>query len=817
MTAFGSDIRVSLRRLLHRPAFALTAVLVLGLGIGASAVVLSLARVVVLQPLPYGAPDQLVLLWNAREPGETTWLSAQEVVSYQRDAATLQDVAAYVTTTGSLTDGDEPERVVSASVTPALFDTLRVTPVVGRTFAPGDVDAGASGPVVIGHGLWQRRFGGDPGVVGRAIQLDGRARTVIGVMPAAFRLPLDFRGDRPTELWTVLAWDAANLGAWGNRSYIGVARLAPGRTVADATSELAVIAGRWVQAGFVTDQGDGGLQRSAVPVGDLVTGGVRSAMALLVAAVLLMLLLASANVAGLVMIGADARRQDMAVRAALGASRGRLVRQLAVEHGLLAVAGGLAGLGIAAAGVRAVVAIRPANLPRAGDLALDWTTVAALALSALVAGVVCGVLPVLRLSGTRAASLADATRGTVARPRQRARQALVVLQVTASVMLLLGATLLTRTLMALQQVDLGLSTAQVLTAEIQLPPAGYPAPADVVRFFRRVDEALTALPGVDAAGAVRVLPLSRTIGDWSIKLEGRPYDPAENPNADFQAVTPGYFAAMGLQLVRGRTLTAADREDAPLVAVVNETMAARYWPGQDAIGQRFMMGTDDKPWLTVVGILRQVRHNAIVEEPRAEMYVAHAQLPAHIGSAPRGMAVVVKAREDAAALVPALRAAVRDLDPRLALGNVRTMDDLAASHVATARFTALHAGGVRGAGGGAGDDRALRRRVARHRRTGAGDRRASGARRRTRIDPAAGAERGRGAHGHRRRPRRDAVGAARPRDRRTALRRPAARSGDVRGGAGVVLRGGAGGQPDPGPPGVASRPAGDDPPLTVRN
>ena len=188
---------------------------------------------------------------------------------------------------------------------------------------------------------------------------------------------------------------------------------------------------------------------------------------------------------------------------------------------------------------------------------------------------------------------------------------------------------------------------------------------------------------------MRVLPLSRTIGDWSIKLDGRPYVPAENPNADFQAVTPGYFDGDGAELVGGRTLTGADREDARSWRWWNETMAARYWPGQDAIGQRFMMGTDDKPWLTIVGVLRQVRHNAIVEEPRAEMYVAHAQLPAHIGSAPRGMALVVKARGDAAALVPGLRAVVRDLNPRLALGNVRTMDDLAATHVATARFTAL--------------------------------------------------------------------------------------------------------------------------------
>jgi len=688
MTALGADIRVSLRRLRQQPAFALTAVLVLGLGIGACAVVLTLARVVVLEPLPYGDPDRLVLLWNARQPGDTTWLSAQEVVHYGRDARTVVDVAAYAAGTGSLTGAGEPERVTSAAVTPGLFDTLRVPALIGRTFTAGDAAAGAAGPIVIGHGLWQRRFGGDPGIVGRDVQLDGRARTVAGVMPPGFRLPLDYRADRPTELWTLLAWDASNLGQWGNRSYIGIARLAPGRTADDASSELAVIADRWVQAGFVLDNGDGRLQRAAIPAAELVTGGVRGAMALLVAAVLVMLLLAAANVAGLVMIGAEARRHDMAVRAALGAGRARLARQVAVEHAVLAVAGGLAGLGIAAAGMRAVAVMGAASLPRADELALDWRALAVLALCAGVAGVVCGLSPVLRLSRGDASRLAETTRGSAARLRQRTRQALVVGQVAASVLLLLGATLLVRTLVALQRVDLGVDTARVLTADLQLPASGYPTPADVVRFYRSAEERLAALPGVVAAGAVRVLPLSRTIGDWSIRLEGRPYVPAENPNADFQAVTPGYFAAMGLRVVRGRALTGADREDAPLVAVVNETMASRYWPGQDAIGQRFMMGTDDKPWLTIVGIVGQVRHNAIVEAPRAEMYVAHAQLPAHLGSAPRGMALVVKAQGDPAALAPSLRAAVRALDPALPLGNVRTMDDLAATHLAHARFTA---------------------------------------------------------------------------------------------------------------------------------
>ena len=462
-------------------------------------------------------------------------------------------MAAYATTTGSLTEGGEPERVASAAVTPGLFETLGVPALVGRTFTAADVAVGAAGPVVLGHGLWQRRFGGDPGVVGRAVQLDGRARPVVGVMPAAFQLPLDYRGDRPTELWTVLAWDAAKLGQWGNRSYIGVARLAAGRTAAEATSELAVIAGRWVQAGFVVDQGDGGLQRSAVPVADLVTGSVRGAMALLVAAVLLMLLLASANVAGLVMIGADARRQDMAVRAALGASRGRLVRQLAVEHGVLAMAGGLAGVGIAAAGVRAVVAFRP------GEPAAGWRPRAR-----------CerwspsspsrrrgrrGLRRCCRCCGSRAPAPrvsptlpAAAPRG----PRQRVRQALVVMQVTASVMLLLGATLLARTLVALQRVDLGFAPSTCSPPRCSCrPPPIRPLPTSCAS-TGRVDRTAgrRCLAWTPPAPSACCLSAAR-IGDWSIKLEGRPYSPAENPNADFQAVTPGYFQALGLR-VRAR-------------------------------------------------------------------------------------------------------------------------------------------------------------------------------------------------------------------------------------------------------------------------
>jgi putative ABC transport system permease protein len=307
---------------------------------------------------------------------------------------------------------------------------------------------------------------------------------------------------------------------------------------------------------------------------------------------------------------------------------------------------------------------------------------------AVATGVLFGLLPALQLSRPDVTGiLKDGGRsGTAGRSRQLARRGLVVLQLASSVVLALAAGLLIRSLVQLNQIDLGFQPDHVLTAQMLVPAADYPQPADVVRFYRAVDDRISQIPGVRGAGSVRVLPLARTIGDWSIKIEGRPYVPAENPNGDFQAVTPGYFQAMGLTLVRGRFLTVDDREDSMPVVIINETMAERYWPGTDAIGRQFMMGTDDKPWLTIVGILRTVRHNAVVEEPRAEMYVAHAQLPAHIRSAPRGMTLVVKTDGDPLGLAGAVREAIRGIDSNLPVSDLRTMDSVAADALSQPRF-----------------------------------------------------------------------------------------------------------------------------------
>ena len=690
MDRLSQDIRHALARLIRDRGFAAITVITLALGIGANTAVFSLVKAALLSPLPYGEADRLTVIWGP-DRGETTHLSLQEVFNYPRETQSFVDIAGYQEYDASFTGGQEPELVRAGSATPNLFQVTRTPATIGRTFTPADTAGGSSDVIVISHGLWQRRFGGNTGILGQTVQVNGRARTIIGVMPAAFKLPNDFHSLRPTEAWVPEVVNPSSLGAWGNRSYSGVARLRDDVSASTGSSELPLVAERWVKAGYVRRAADGslgGLSRRVIPVQDFITGGVRNSLLILFGSVGFVLLIACANVANLQLARADLRRREVAVRAALGAHRGHIIRQLLTESVMLAVAGAAAGLAVAWAGLQVVTTLRPANLPRIDETTLDATVLGFTAVLAVVTGILFGLLPALQLSRPDVTGvLKDGGRsGTAGRSRQLTRRVLVVLQLASSVVLALAAGLLIRSLIELNRIDLGFNPSGVLTAQLQVPATDYPQPADVVRFHRQVTERVAQLPGVRAAGSVRVLPLARSIGDWSIKIEGRPYVPEENPNGDFQAVTPGYFEAMGVTLVRGRFLTAADHETSLPVAVINETMAARYWPDHDAIGRQFMMGTDDKPWLTIVGIVGTVRHNAVVEEPRAEMYVAHAQLPGHIRSAPRGMTLVVKTDGNPLAVAGSIRDAVRAIDRNLPVSDIRTMDDVAAAALAQPRF-----------------------------------------------------------------------------------------------------------------------------------
>ena len=691
--ALTQNIRHAARFLAKSPGFTLAAVLTLGLGVGANAAIFTLVKAVILQPLPYGSPDRLAIIWKASAPGEVTHLSIREILGY-REAASLERLGAYMDGTANLTGGLEAERVRSAAVTPDLFETLAVAPMLGRTFDPAEGAPGGAGVVVIGHGLWQRRFGGAAAIVGQSIQVNGVPRTVVGVMPHGFRLPVDYRADRPSELWTPLVIDPANLEQWGSRSYFAVGRLKPDVSPETASSEFKVISDRWIQAGFVRDSGDGGLVRAAVPLQEFVTGSVRRPLLTLFAAVGVVLLIACANIVNLLLAKADVRRKEVAIRSALGAGRGRIAQQLLAESVLLALAGGVLALAIAQASIRALVVLQPASLPRVGDAGIDAGVLAFTTALALVTGILFGLLPAVQLSrANTSAVLHEAGRGgTASRARLALRHGLVVVQLACAVVLVVAAGLLVRSLVELNRIDLGFDPRHLLTAQIQLPVTEYPQPAGVNELFRQVLDRVGELPGVTAAGAARILPLSRSIGNWSITVEGRPLaTPNENPNGDFQFATPGYFRAMGTTLVRGRLLSGDDREDSMPVVVINDTMAARYWPGQDAVGRRFRMGGPGgtTPFMTIVGIVKTSRHNAVVEEPRAEMYLPHAQLPRSVGSPGRGMALVVKTAGDPLALAGPVREVVRSLNPNLPVADIRTMDAVTAGALAGPRFATL--------------------------------------------------------------------------------------------------------------------------------
>ena len=683
------DLSHALRRLLRAPGFAAIAILTLALGIGANTAIFSLVKTVLLQPLPYGDPARLVMFWTNRDKGETTWISGPEILSYAEERSTFESVGAYTSTAANLTGGQEPERVIAAAITPNLFHTLRVSPIIGRVFAPGDAPAVIANQVVLSWGLFQRRFGGNAEIVGQDIQVNGRARTVIGVLPRHFKLPLDFNEERPSELWIPLDLHSEDWSSWGDHSLLGVARLAPDVSTPQIAATMVALEKRWVSDGHWSNRDLSG--RAAVPLADLVLGDVRYALWVLLGAVGVILLIACANVANLMLARSDDRHREIAVRTAVGASRGRIVRQLLTESVVLSLIGGVLGIALAFAGLRVLLVAHPAGIPRIDEVRLDAVVLSFTVLLTVVTGVLFGLAPALELSSPDLnKSLKEGGRtGTVGRARQRFRDALAVAQMACSVVLLIGAMLLVRSFVELRRIDLGFARDHALTVRTTLPQATYGNPADVINFYRTLRQRIGELPGVRMVGATRLLPLTGTIGDWSITIEGRPRVPGENPNGDWQVATPGYFESMGMKLVRGRTITDADNENAPVVAVVNETMAKRYWPNEDAIGRRFHIGTAEQPWITIVGILGRVRHNAVTESPRAEMYVPHAQWAAAGASAPRGMTFVIKTVGDPLAVLGYVRQLIRSMDPNLPLAEIQTLERVADDSLSQARFTTL--------------------------------------------------------------------------------------------------------------------------------
>jgi putative ABC transport system permease protein len=683
------DVRVAVRHMRRFPATTLAAVITLAVCIGANTAIFSLVQATLLTPLPYPGADRLVVIWKGAEAGEVTHISLRELLGYREGTRSLQRVAGYIEANATFTEGGDPDRVRIAAVSVDLFDTLQVPPARGIGFQPGDDAPGAAATVVLGHALWVRQFGARPDIVGQIVRVSGTPRLVRGVMPAGFKMPLDYRAPRPTEAWLPIQVDPANLGGWGSRSIVGIGRLSDGADPHQVAHEFAAIGDTWIRQGFVADQGDGRMHRDAVLLNDLVTGDARRALLVVFGAVAVVLLIACATVANLLLGKAEARREEIAVRAALGAGRARIAAQLLTESLLVAGVSGALSIALSHIGIRILQSIPATTIPRAQEASINPGVLLFGIAVALGTGLLFGMVPMIRLSRPHLGRvLHSAGRGAVDRGRGHVRRALVVGQLAFAVVLVVGAGLLVRSLVGIYEIDLGFNPSRVLTANTFLPVADYATNEDVVRTYREIDARLQAVTGVKAGGAVRVLPLARAIGDWSIVIEGKPFSREENPNTDYQVATPGYFPAMGITPIRGRLFTAADDDKSPLVVVINDTMARRYWPGEDALGKRFHL-TENRPWLTIIGIIPTVRHNAVVESPRAEAYLPHAQVAVELGSTTRAMTLAIRTEVEPMALVPAIRQAMRDVGPALPLGEIQTMQHLAATALAQPRLTTI--------------------------------------------------------------------------------------------------------------------------------
>ena len=691
MGSFLQDLRFGARTLARNPGFASVAVLTLALGVGANAAIFSVVNAVLLRPLPWSEPDRAVMIWSRWTAFDKTWVSDGEVNGYRRESKTLQDVAAWGDGQVNLTGDGEPERVAYGSVTANVFSVLGVAPIMGRVFTPQEDVPNGPRVVILGYGLWQRRYGGDPGIVGRAIQINGSAYEIVGVMPADFVLPTDFQNPAPSTLWIPDGWDAASTDH-GSHGYYAAARLKPGVTLAQARDDLHAIAQSWTDQGRYPRQ----MQFDAIPYSlrDEVVGGVRRSIWLLFGAVAFLLLIACANVANLLLARAEARQREVAVRTALGASAARVFRQLLTESLVLATLSGAAGLALATIGVRALAAWNPSSVPRVAGASVDWRVLAFTAAIALVTTMVFSLAPAARLVR---ADVTDAMKegganATTGGGRRRFRNALVVVEMALAVVLLIGAGLMLRTIWALQRIDLGFNPSGVLTQRIALPQTAYPESADVVNFYARLVDQLNSTPGIIAAGAARSLPLGSTIGDFGLVVDGYVPPPGTNAKGDWQIVTHGYMEAMGERIARGRGIARTDTSDSQLVGLVNEEMARRYWAGRDPIGGRFRIGMrPDRPWVTVAGIVKDVHHNGLTDVVKEKFYIPHSQWHRSLGNAGlvRAMTIVVKTDGNPAALSPAVRNVIRGLDANLPVADVRPMTDVVGSAMSTPRFTSV--------------------------------------------------------------------------------------------------------------------------------
>ena len=688
--SLAMDLRFGARLLRRSPAFTAVAVLTLALGIGANTAIFSVVNAVLLRPLGYTEPERLFMVYQRADDPEAQRMrvSPLDFIDFRERTRAFSGLAAHAGRGFTLTGEGEPELVITQMATAELFDVLGVEPMLGRAFVPEENTAGRNRVLILGHGLWQRRYGGDPRVVGSPVTVDGKPFVVVGVMPPGFAYPTD-----RYQMWTPLVLQGAgpeDPPVTRSSHYLQVVgRLAPGATAEQAEREISSLSAALARQ---YPESNEGVTSTLVPLEREIVGEVRTPLLVLLGAVGLLLLIACANVTSLMLARASVRRREVAIRTALGASRGRVVRQLLTENLLVFVLGGAVGLLAARLALGALLALAPADIPRLADTSVDGGVLLFTLALSLVTTLVFGLAPAVQLSGGGVPDWLRVGRGTAGRESQRLRSALVVGELALSLVLLASAGLAIRSFARVLAVDPGFSPDGVASFSVVLPPARYPEAEGLRSFQRQLLDALAAQGPVEAVGANSHLPLGGNDIENSFTVDGFTGGEEDGPVAGVRGVGGDYFRAMRIPVRRGRALGPGDGAGAAPAVVVNEAFARRYLAGADPLGRRLKLGTAESadPWRTVVGVSVDVAHLDLVSEARPEVYLPYAQLDdAFLSNWARGFHVVVRGRADPAVLFGAARAELSRLDPALPMNDVRTMAERVGESTAARRFQML--------------------------------------------------------------------------------------------------------------------------------
>ncbi len=673
MRVLIQDLRFALRQMGKRPGFTAVVVLTMALGIGANAAIFSVLDAILLRPLPYSQPEQLIKVWSRFTgigmPNDQNWVSAPEFRDFQQLNSSFADLAAIDGGSFNLGVKGSPQRVIGASVSPSLFAMLGAQPLIGRTFRAEEGQPGRDHEVVLSYGLWRRVFAGNPSAVGSSIDIDGVPMTVVGVMPAGFSYPDE------TEIWGPLAFSPNDLSenSRGSHGLEVLGRIKPGLTLAQVQSDMDRVGRTMVEQHRSYPYQTYGFGIILHPLLEETVGDVKMSLMVLMAAVGLVLLIACANIANLLLARATERQQEIETRMALGASGWRLARQLLTESVVLAFAGGVLGLTITPWILRGLVAIAAKSLPRAVHTSIDVRVLTLAAAASLATGILFGLAPALQAGRKESFDGLKGGRSTEGKRPRRLRSALVICETAFSLLLVAAAGLLLRSFAQILKVDPGFRADGVLTLRIALPDAVYSKPEQVRGFYNELIDRVQRLPGVQSVGAVSALPLSGQGGSGTITIDSQSV-PLEDtsPEADGRVVTADYFKAMGISLIRGRFFEPRDSDTAPPVTIVDESLAQTYWPNQDPIGKRLHGGgrQSNAPWATIIGIVRHVHNRTLEARSRVEVYLPENQMPSG------AMTLAILTSENPMNLAPTIQREVSGIDPDLPVYRVRTMTEV---------------------------------------------------------------------------------------------------------------------------------------------